>query len=546
MNLKSISRHKVSILSMLLMIAATVLGAGSGFAMAVDVAGTEAEGQVTPNVQTEETLRAAAQTDTQGLDTQFQGKSTTATDLRDAGIEAEDIDPNVAKFRPFRFPIEWYIANKCKQVKSASYEHLHFRSGATVLEDTLNSELAIGKASITVACSKFANSGAALTECSEVFVADVDGYGPDGVTVDGDLALYVISNDDENIKLVAINPKGSGNITIPSGSKFVVAATACSESQMLVPPESYLPESDTLYLQKKISSVIITDEWKEQAKKVSFITKDVLHNGLYNFKRKCARTHWLGRQGRIDVKVKELNGNREATYFERGILRQIPMVYTYNGQSFKYDDFMGMTRLQFAKNSENNYAVAFCGIKALERIMKMAYEAQVKNGSIKFEDVEVMGINVHKWKDALGTLEFVHDPTLDDIGYEDYIAIIDIENAVRYYKRNEKQAVQDMKKTGEAREAERTTISMIDCIGLKGYNAVLVVPADRLSKALQLGGVSSIVETVPAGTSSTESLDKNKMYYLGFAVGTFKAGTIIKYDTATSKWAEFDGELTAA
>ncbi len=531
---------------MLLMIAAAVLGADCGFAMAIDVAGTEAGGQVTPDVQTEETLRAAAQTDSQGLDTQFQGKGTTATDIRDAGIEAEDIDPNVAKFRPFRFPIEWYIANKCKQVKSSSYEHTHFRSGATVLEDTSNAELSIAKASITVACSKFANGGAALSECSEVFVSGVDGYASDGVTVDGDLALYVISNDDENIKLVAINPKGTGNITIPSGSKFVVAATACSESQMLVPPETYLPEADTLYLQKKISSVIITDEWKAQAKKVNFITKDVLHNGLYNFKRKCARTHWLGRQARIDVKVKELNGNREAAYFERGILRQIPMVYAYNGQTFKYDDFMGMTRLQFAKNSDNNYAVAFCGINALKRVMKMAYEAQVKNGSIKFEDVEYMGINVHKWKDALGTLEFVHDPTLDDIGYEDYIAIIDIENAVRYYKRNEKQSVQDMKTTGEAREAERTTISMIDCIGLKGYNAVLVTPADKLSSALQLGGVSSIIETVPAGTSSTTDLDTSKMYYLGFAVGSFAAGTIIKYDTAQTKWVEFDGELAAA
>ena len=119
---------------MLLMIAAAVLGADCGFAMAIDVAGTEAGGQVTPDVQTEETLRAAAQTDSQGLDTQFQGKGTTATDIRDAGIEAEDIDPNVAKFRPFRFPIEWYIANKCKQVKSSSYEHTHFLAVSLLME----------------------------------------------------------------------------------------------------------------------------------------------------------------------------------------------------------------------------------------------------------------------------------------------------------------------------------------------------------------------------------------------------------------------------
>lgn len=541
---KFISTHKVGILSVLLMIAAAVLGADGSFAMAVEVAGTESGGEVTPDVQTEQTLRAAAQEDNKGYDTQLQGKSATATDVRDAKLEAEDIDPKVARFRPFRFPIEWYIANKCQQVKSSSYEHSHFRSGATVLEDSNKSQITIGKASVTLNCADFDNLAASLTECAEVFVPGVDGYAPDGVTVDGDLALYVMSNDDDKIKLVAINPKGTGNITIPAGSKFVVGATACSESQMLVAPETYLPEADTLYLQKKIANVIITDEWKEQAKKVEFITKDVLHNGLYNFKRKCARTHWLGRQGRLDVKVKELNGNREATYFERGILRQIPMVYAYSGTSFTFTDFMGMTRLQFAHNSENNRAVAFCGLKAFQMIQEFAYNTSVHNGSIKFEDITEMGINVSRWHDALGILDIVHDPTLDDIGYDDRIAIIDIENAVRYYKRNEKQATQDMKKTGESREAERTIISMIDCIGLKGYNAVLVTPASKLADALQLGGVSALVETLPASVSSTAGLDQSKMYYLGHAVGSFAAGTIIKYNG--SAWAEFDGELDAS
>ena len=541
---KFFSTHKVGILSVLLMAAAAVLGADGSFAMAVEVAGTVSGGEVTPDVQTEATLRTAAQEDNKGNDTQFQGKSATATDVRDAKIEAEDIDPRVARFRPFRFPIEWYIANKCKQVKSSSYEHSHFRSGATVLEDSNTAAITIAKASVSLNCSDFQNAAASLTECSEVFVPGVDGYAADGVTVDGDLALYVISNDDEKVKLVAINPKGSGSITIPAGSSFVVGATACSESQMLVAPEAYLPEADTLYLQKKIANVIITDEWKEMAKKVEFITADVLHNGLYNFKRKCARTHWLGRQGRLDVKVKELNGNREATYFERGILRQIPMVYAYSGDKFTFEDFMGITKLQFAHNSENNRAVAFCGLKAFQMIQAFAYNTAIHNGSVEFENITEMGINVSRWHDALGILDIVHDPTLDDIGYDDRIAVIDIENAVRYYKRNENQSTQDMKKTGEAREAERTIISMIDCIGLKGYNAVLVTPASKLADALQLGGVSALVETVPEGTTSTTGLDQSKMYYLPYAVGSFAAGSIIQYKS--SAWVEFDGELDAA
>lgn len=542
--LKYISTHKGGILSALLMIAAVMLGADCGFAMAVDVVGSDAVDGAAANVQNEETVRERAQTDTSGLDTQLQGEPANATTVRDAKIEAEDIDPKVAKFRPFRFPIEWYIASRCQQVKSASYVHGHFRSGATVLEDFNESQFTIGRTTKSVSCGQFTNNAAALTEYSEVFVAGVDGYAADGKTVDGDLALYVVSNDGETVKFVAINPIGTGEITIPVNSKFVVGATACSESQMLVAPEAYLPERDDLYLQKKIANVIITDEWEQMAKKVEFIVKDVLHNGLYNFKRKCARTHWLGRQARIDVKVKELNNSIESTYFERGILRQIPMVYTYNGTEFTINDFFGMSRLQFAKNSESNTAVAFCGQNAIERIMKLAYKTADHEGSIEFQDVTEMGINVHKWHDLYGTIEFVHDPTLDDIGYDDFIAIIDIDNAVRYWKRNEKTETQDLKKTGESREAKRTIISMIDCIGLKGYNAVLVTPASKLADTLQLGGVSSIVESAPEGLSSTTSLDTGKKYYLGYALDSFAAGTIIEHNGTS--WVEFSGELNAA
>ncbi len=533
-----IKTHKLSILSLLLVAAAAALGADCSYAMAVDVVTGSGD---EPDVQTKDSLDASLLPDSTGLNTQQQGSATTATDTRDKGLEAEDIDPEVAKFRPFRFPIEWYVANKCKQVKSSSYEHSHYRSGATVLEDTYNKALTVKKAVVSVSCADFTNSGESLAECSEVFIPGVKGYAEDGTTVDGDLALYVSQNDGDTIKLVPLNGNAAG-VSVPSGSTFIVAATACSESQMNVAPESYLPEKDTVYLQKKIANVIITDEWKEQAKKVPFITQDVLHNGLYNFKRKCARTHWLGRMKRIDVKVKELNGSVEAVYFEKGILRQIPMLYTFNGDDMQFEDFMGMTKLQFTENAANNYAVAFCGKNAITRIMKLA-NSVTTNKNIEFTDVKEMGIKIRKWTDNFGTLDFVHDPTLDDIGYEDFIAILDIENAVRYYKRNEKQNTQDMKKTGEAREAERTSISMIDCIALKGYNAVLVCPASKLDKAQALGGVSAYVTTATADSPAT--LDTTKKYYLSASRDGFNAGTIIEYDKDLKVWKEFEGNIYA-
>lgn len=539
-----LNTHKVSTLSLILVIAAAVLGADSGFAMAVDVV----EGVGAPEVQDGVSVREKAQPDEKGGNTQLQGKSTTATDARDGGLEAEDLDPDVVNFRPFRFPIESYIANRCQQVKSNSPVHAHYRSAATELEDYFcsGSTLEVGKVAFTAKTNQFANAGASLTECSTVFVRGVDGYDEEG-NVNGDLELFVLSNDDETIKFIAVNPKKTGTIEISHAEgdvTFSVAATACSESQMRVAPESYLPEKYEVFLQKKNANVIITDEWREQAKKVKWIVRDVLQNGLYNYKRKCARSHWLGVKKRLDVKVKELNGNVEAVYFEEGILRQIPMLHAY-GDKLTWDDLFAVSMLQFTNNSANNKAVAFCGKNMITKIMKLAKGEDGATQRDIFENAETMGISVKRWKDIFGEIEFVHDPTLDDIGYADYMAVIDIDNAVRYYKRNEQQTTQDMKKTGESREAERTIISTIDCIALKGYNAVLVCPSDKLADAMALGGVSTIVEVAPASAVSTSDLDTHKMYYLGKAIGSFNAGSIIKYDTGTTTWVEVSGEVVA-
>ena len=574
-NFETIKIHMGELLTLACMVAACLLGADSGFAMAaVELSGGNEtpQGSVYNDKNPEETVdnvtieqkidtSEQAQPDSIGAATQLPGKAATAGMARDRGLEASDIDPRVAKFRPFRFPVEWYIANKCIQQKVKSYVHEHFRSGATELDDTLVTQVtnaAIGRA-FTIPCSSFEKNGASLTPCSEVFVQAVDAENGKYDAIerslapyeDGCLTLYVLDNDDENIKFYPLNytegtaaPSLGKSFTIPAGSKFTVGASACSESQMLVTPEAYLPESETVYLQKMNANVIITDEWNEMSKKVEFIKKDVLHNGLFNYKRKCARTHWLGKKDRIEVKVKELNGTTEPVYFSEGILRQIPNILTYQNNVITVDDFIAMTKLQFSENSDSNTAVGFCGKNALERIMKMAYESSVHNGKIEFQDITEMGINIHKWHDIYGTIEFVHDPTLDDIGYEDCIAVIDMDNAVRYFKRNEKQTTQDMKKTGESREAERTIISMIDCICLKGYNAILVCPLERVESAMQLGGKLAVYEVI-SGSVDLSSLDKSKIYY-NATTNLTPSGTLIKYNTSASRWETLDGEAVQA
>ena len=584
------SAHKMSILSFLLVVAAAALGADGSFAMAVDPIVTAPEGNPSDNMDlynastnpggrpADETL----QEDEQGGKTQLQGKAATATDVRDAGLEAEDYDKDVDNFRKFRFPEETYFARKCRPVKCSSYVHGHYRSGSTDLEAVFNgvtisetpgSSIVISADSsysglysgynptartLTIPESAFDNPEC-LTEYSTVTIKGVEGFqkDEDGNEIsDGTLVLFVLdhkysANSVSNILFKVMNPpvyvnstthSSSTAVTIAANTSFYVMATACAESQMHVASETYLPEKSDVYLQKKIVTCVITDEFEAQDKKVSHKTANVLANAEYNFKRKCARSHWNGTKARIDVVVDE-HGGREAVYMENGILRQIPMLYTH-GDSLSDDDLLAMTTLMFTNNSMSDNATVFCGKKAMQRLIKLVNSAD-KYKDVGKVEVNDYGIKVRKYRDNFGEFEFVWAPSLDDLGYEQYMVILDLDHATRPYKINDKKTQRDMSKTAEAREAKEYNLCRIDCIALNGFNAIIACPSSAALSAANLGGIQAnfvTVSALPTGESLTADA-KTKKYYLSADDSTagFVAGDVVEWDADLDGWVKFQG-----
>ena len=533
-----IKSHKVGFLSFLLVLVATVLGADSSFAMA-EVTPTGAEGGLSQEP-------APATADHKGLDTQYPGEGATAGAARQAGLEVEEIDSLIAKFRPYQFPMEYIIMTKMQQRKVQSYEVSHYRSGATVLNAVTGAAGTVAgtfaKKNVTVSYTpdQFASGAETIHEYDTIYVEKVKGYDIEtGTTETGGLILFVTKADESNIKMMAINPPASGTLSIPSGTEFVICGNACSESQMTVDPETYLPTKDTLFLQKN-SNIVMTDEWIEQAKKVEFITKDIVDNGLYNHKRKSARSHWLGVQYMTNIKVKDAKIGTEPVYFERGILRQLNMSYTYAGTDLQWEDLIAINKMMFTDNSANTTAVALVGKNMMEKLLRLVVRETQVNKNLKFEKVEEMGVTIHKWHDGFGTLEFIYDPTLNDIGYGDYMVVLDAENAVHYYKKIEAETKQDLKKTGEAREAERRIVQTIDCVGLKGYNSIIVGPATGAAKIAALGGVSL---NAKSATTLPGTPADGQVVYLTAADGGFAAGTLVQYDAASKTWREYEGTI---
>lgn len=588
---KFLMTHKMSVLSSLLVVAAALLGADLGFAMAVDPVELSPEGNPSDNMNVydantnpggrpaDETL----QTDEQGGKTQLQGKAATATDSRDAGLEAEDYDKDVDEFRPFAFPIETYIARRCRPVKVNSPVHGHWRTGSTDLEAVwAGSNVTITAGADTAAMSGsttkvYTNSTQTLalpvasfenpecmTEFSTIVVKDVAGFAKDenGEQVaDGELVLFVLNHKDtdEYIKFRVINPpvrvaSGSGDsaiaaqtVTIPANASFLVMATACSESQMHVASETYLPEKFDVFLQKKIVTCVITDAMEEQIKKVPHTKEKILANAEYNFKRKCARSHWNGTKKRLDIFVPE-TGNREAVYFENGILRQLNMLYTISGNDMTDDDLLAITTLMFTDNSMSDEATVFCGKKAMQRLIRLVNSAD-KYKDVGQVEVNDYGIKVRNYRDNFGSLEFIYDPTLNDIGYEEAMVIVDLRHATRPYMVNQKKTTRDMSKTGEAREAKEYNLCKYDCVALNGFNSILVIPSSMALSTANLGGIQasfSSVAALPTGASLTAAAKQLK-YYLTADDNTagFKKGDVVEWDADLEGWVKFQGLVRA-
>lgn len=528
--------HKMGLLSLLLVAFATALGADSSFAMA-EVTPVGADGGFSS-----EPVGGTA--DTVGLETQYQGQGATAGEARAQGLEVEEIDQIVANFRPFRFPLEWFITNRMQQSSASSYEQSHFRSGATPLEATVNANVTsagtFAKKNVTLTFNYDDLTGAEyIHEFDTIYVRDVVGYEDDGTTEEGGLLLFVVKADETNIKCQVINPPAAGNITIPDGTELTICGNACSESQMLVDPETYLPVKDTLYLQKKISNIVMTDEWIEQARKVKFITKDVVGNGIYNHKRKCARSHWLGRKFMTNIKVTDAKIGQEPVYFEKGILRQINMSYVHEGDAIQWNDLIALSQMQHTDNAANTNSVALCGKNAVKRLQMLFLNNVDMQKAVSYERIDEIGVDLYKWHDAFGTIDFIHDPTLNDIGYEDFIVVLDMDNAVHYVKKMEKEMEQDLKTNGENREAKRRIITTIDCVGLKGYNSVLFGPATKANLITKLG--------IDVNATSAASLDATgkvgQVVYLTEDFEGFAKGTLVQWDGTA--WKEYEGVIEA-
>lgn len=464
--------------------------------------------------------------DTKKNPTELGGVGASATLTNESEIEAREIDRRMVMFTPYKLPELQIKVNLKNTIPVSKYYIEYPTAGATPLDFAMDYA---ATASAHAASAEWGvhneDGGAAgypisedafraLTETTTFLLEGVQGYRipEDGSTTpepDGDLMLQVTNWNESTMKITVVPINGweyyNGAwksvmpTSIAAGTEIHVMATACSESQREVAPENYLPVTKSVYLQKQVTNLVLTDDFLRQMKEIEFGKKELNDRAIYNMNRKASRTFWLGAEGKRQVTPGK-HMAKEDVFYTRGVLRQILNKIVVDGD-IDFDLLNQICDIQFGVNSLSDQATVFIGSKFNLKLMKLFTQNAPRNITLADFPNDTLRLSFKQYTlNAVGTLNFIHSKTLDDIGYSECAVVLDTDNMTRYVKFDLQQSQVDMKKgggpNGETREAERDIYCMADAVSTRGCNSILIGPSKKIFGAYSENEMDSDILTL--------------------------------------------------
>lgn len=476
-----------------------------------------------------------------GIDQQGQGATGSA--LTQAELAEHKVNDYVSKFRAYKFPMHTDFMRKAQQVSVDTKEPEYYEIGEAVLECETKSEIA-GGSDVDLGGGLYKSDKKLFTESATVLVEGVSGYAEDGTTEDGSpLVLYVESAEKNGaITVNALNGKGTDHATlptIPAGTKLYIMAPALSESEVEVMPDSAIPRPTKCYLQKKVCAMTYTDLFARIDKKAKWSVQDLKDWVLAMFRKKCTRTMLIGKGSKF-VKVGNKKTGTEYCYTQEGVLRQLRLGYQIASQ-LTFEDLIGITSMLFTKYSTTDTMDVYCGTKFLENLLNIDFKNHPEVAFKRYEDGETK-IKITAFETNFGTLRFVHEYALDDLGYGECAIAFSMANAKRFYYQNGKTISIDHEKGqgGEVREAKSQYYIQDDCLKITDLNSMFIGPDVTLSGY----SYAALGATITSVTAFPASPKDGQLVYLTEATATHGVG-LYEYDGTSKAWEAYKGNITA-
>lgn len=449
------------------------------------------------------------------------GTQASATQIVKGGLAEDEWDNEIVQFRPWNTPLLSVIRKVSKTYKTDGYVRKHMRIGGETLEAKTLAALGASGSSkptqITISKANVQGSLRPFYKGKKIYALGVAGYKKGSATVrQGTLTLVVIDTDKNfsNIVVAALNgpavTAGESYVTdeldcryvpaIPAGTILSAGTVAMSESQKLITPENYQPREKEVYLQKKGFNIVFTEEFEKIQKKQPLKIADIKADTLVKYNICAERDYWLSCKARWNTTNED--GSVEYTYSAEGILNQVTNSIAIDG-AFTLPLLTAITKMQFTEFSEHNTAYAFCGKNAMEKLLNIQLDATNGERHI-FDNVKQFDIDFTRYKTTFGTIDFAWCQTLDMLHMEDCIVVLDLKGLVRYVKMAPQEETNDMSKgAGEIRDAKRILYKEADCVALRGYNSILIGPANKIYNIKSGANMADIVacDKVPAAAN---------------------------------------------
>lgn len=482
------------------------------------------------------------------------GSQASSTQLREGGLLDKEWDSEIVKFYPFKTPLLSIVRRMAKTVNIKNWSISHQRVGGETLDGQTIQTIETAD-TIEINSTNFSGSIRPFYKGTTVFASGVPGYAAGSQTkTEGTLMLYVIEANGKKAVMQAVNgkPKVSGdsrdnldNMTcpeIPVGTTFLAGASAASESQLTITPENFQPREKEVYVQKKLLNIVFTDDYEKVKKEQPITVADLKTDAIIKYNLRAERTYLLGCKSRF--KAETGDGQIEDVYTSEGIINQLTNTYSI-GDTYMLGDLIAISKLQFTEFSENDRCFAFCGKNAIERLENIKLEGSHQNDFINHNEFD---LTFKRFKDIFGSIDFVWTQTLDLLGMSDFMVIFDPKASRRYVKIGKKEQTNDMSKGGgEVRDAKRWIHQEADSVALRGFNSILVGPADKIAKIAteSLNAIISAKE-LPKNPSKGMKVALTQDYTLKGANSPiddvkYEAGTVLYYTgTAWSIYADQD------
>lgn len=257
---------------------------------------------------------------------------------------------------------------------------------------------------------------------------------------------------------------------IAAGTQFVLCASAAYETQKFIAPSTVVPAPERMYLQKQLCNRIVSDYFDAQKKKVAFKDAVIAEAILRQFRLESCRTAWIGAKGKVKVKALDASLGDQWAYLSQGLRwqfkREHELSIDANGK-LAFDQLIDLAKEKFTKYASSKTATFVLGKDLLGAIQKVD---MTLHKDVTMTEGAAWGVKCTKLVTVFGTINLVHDPTLDRIGYSWEGGLIDEDGLVRYFMKNEDNKTEDV--VGE--EAKRQIVMTIDCLCLKGYSHMWV------------------------------------------------------------------------